>query len=273
MLRLKSEIGWWLITHRDHAHLAGAFAQHWGNATFRTPTPREHVLHAIHVHDDGWARRDADPSLTREGIPAAFSSNLVGKYSAFEEIDLADYLAVRERAVSELEQHDPYAALLVCLHTYNLLTDRADRSTIRTEQLPLLDEFLDRQRQRQDRLRTAIRTNPAFSSTDTGDERLLDNFRLLQACDNLSLLSCVAYDRPATLLHPLRTKDGAAVPIDVVALEPRTFRLVPYPFDTPEFTVDLPARHIEGDTFLSTENLRVSFATAPITELTITITA
>ena len=98
MLRLQSATGWWLITHPDHAHLAGAFAEHWGNATFRAPTPREHVLHAIHVHDEGWRARDAQPSITRAGIPAAFSRELVGAYSAFEEIDLADYLAVRERA-------------------------------------------------------------------------------------------------------------------------------------------------------------------------------
>jgi hypothetical protein len=42
--------------------------------------------------------RDAAPQITRQGKPSAFSTKLVGKYSAFEEIDLADYLAVRDRA-------------------------------------------------------------------------------------------------------------------------------------------------------------------------------
>ena len=46
-----------------------------------------------------WAARDRQPQITRQGKPSAFSVELVGKYSAFEEIDLADYLAVRERAV------------------------------------------------------------------------------------------------------------------------------------------------------------------------------
>jgi len=273
MIRLQSATGWWLITHPDHAHLAGEFAEHWGNATFRAPTPREHVLHAIHVHDDGWRARDAQPSLTRAGIPAAFSRELVGAYSAFEEIDLADYLAVRERAVSELEQHNEYAALLVSLHTYNLLTDRADRTTIKPEQLPLLDTFLERQRYRQDRLRAAIRNNPAIAPEHTTDEAILENFRLLQACDNLSLLSCVAYHRPATLLHPLTTTDGAAQEVEVLPVASRTFTLRPYPFDMPEFTVTLPARHVEGNTFASAEAFCEAFAAAPITELTITITA
>ena len=99
MLRLESETGWWLVTHVDHAHLAGAFAEKWGNDLFLAPEPREQVLRGVTVHDDGWAARDQQPQITRQGKPSAFSVELVGKYSAFEEIDLADYLAVRERAV------------------------------------------------------------------------------------------------------------------------------------------------------------------------------
>ena len=87
MLRMESETGWWLIRHPDHARLAGEFAAAWGNAQFRRPEPRDRVLHGISTHDDGWAARDAHPSITRQGKPAAFSTELVGKYSAFEEID------------------------------------------------------------------------------------------------------------------------------------------------------------------------------------------
>ena len=66
----------------------------------------------------------------RQGKPSAFSVELVGKYSAFEEIDLADYLAVRDRAVRLIAEEDAYAAILISMHTYSLLTDHADRSTI-----------------------------------------------------------------------------------------------------------------------------------------------
>ena len=103
------------------------------------------MLRGVTTHDDGWAARDQQPQITRQGKPSAFSVELVGKYSAFEEIDLADYLAVRERAVRMVAEEDPYAALLVSMHTYNLLTARADRTTIQPEQLPLLDAFLARQ--------------------------------------------------------------------------------------------------------------------------------
>jgi len=273
MLRLESESedGWWLITHPDHAHLAAVFASHWGNVRFPAPRPREHVLHGIHVHDDGWAARDAHPSITQQGKPSAFSHELVGKYSAFEEIDLADYLAVRESAVEKVEQRDPYAALLVSMHTYNLLTDRADRSTFAPNQLPLLDAFLDRQLLRQERLRTAIRLNPAFSPTETSDDAILNTFRLLQATDNLSLLSCVAYTQLSTLLHPFPTTDGSSTTITVQPLGPRRFRLDPYPFEQSEFTCTVPARHIAGKTFASNEELRARLAAAPIQSLAITV--
>src|ERR1700761_1661695 len=99
MLRLETETGWWLTTHVDHARLAGAFAEQWGNDLFRSPEPREQVLKGIARHDDGWMTRDNHPQITRAGKPSAFSTELVGKYSAFEEIDLADYLAVRNNAV------------------------------------------------------------------------------------------------------------------------------------------------------------------------------
>jgi len=273
MLRLETATGYWLITHPDHAHLAGAFAERWGNDLFASPQPHASVLHGIHVHDDGWAARDAHPSITRQGKPSAFSSELVGKYSAFEEIDLADYLAVRERAVAQVEATDPYAALLVSMHTQDLLTTRADRSTILPAQLPLLDAFLWRLSGIQHHLRNDIESGLQYSREDVTNETILNNFRLLQACDNLSLLSCVAYMQPATLLHPHPLTDGSYAEVAVLPIAPRHFRLSPYPFDTPTFTVTVPARHVEGRNFATSSELAEKFASAPVEQLEIAISA
>src|SRR5271167_1086580 len=163
MLRLETETGWWLVTHPDHARLAAAFAEKWGNEKFLPPEPRTNVLKAIARHDDGWTERDAFPQITRQGRPSGFSVELVGKYSAFEEIDLGDYLAVRDRAVRLIASEDPYAAVLISMHTYNLLTAHADRSTIAPAELPLLDEFLDEQKLFQDSLKQKIGTDPRFT--------------------------------------------------------------------------------------------------------------
>ena len=136
MLRAMDTTGWWLVRHPDHARLAGEFASHWGNRLFRAPEPRGDVLEGIRRHDDGWATRDASPVLTRQGKPSAFGADLVGKYTAFEEIDLPEYLGVRGRALEVVAAENAYAAILISMHTCNLLTAHADRSTIRPDQLP-----------------------------------------------------------------------------------------------------------------------------------------
>jgi Protein of unknown function (DUF3891) len=273
MLRLESPTGWWLTTHPDHARLAAAFAEHWGNDRFAPPEPRAHVLKAIAAHDDGWATRDAAPQITREGKPSAFSTELVGKYSAFEEIDLADYLVVRERAVKLIAESDPYAAILVSKHTYNLLTARADRSTIVPEQLPLLDAFLADQKALQETLFASIQEDAELRANEKSREWIDEHFRLLQACDNLSLLSCVDYQKAATLLHPLRRKDGGGESIVVESLGERYFCLTPYPLDVSPVTVQFPVRHVEGKIFANAEALQQQFANAEVTMLTVTVTA
>jgi Protein of unknown function (DUF3891) len=272
MLRMESETGWWLIRHPDHAELAGAFAAAWGNEIFRKPEPRPRVLFGIARHDDGWAARDAHPVITRQGKPSAFSIELVGKYSAFEEIDLEDYLAVRDRAVRMIAEKDAYAGLLIALHTYNLLTAHADRSTIALEGLVLLDAFLIRQRAYQDELCIAIRADESLTPLAKEERTITEHFRLLQACDNLSLLTCVAYDSPAHLLHPLPLNDGSTTEVRVLSIGARHFRLAPWPFAVPELEFRFPARHVEGKTFQSSQGLTESFIAAEEQKLTVTLT-
>jgi Protein of unknown function (DUF3891) len=271
MLRMESDTGWWLITHPDHARLAGDFAAAWGNGKFRKPEPRARVLKGISCHDDGWAVRDAHPSVTRQGKPSAFSTELVGKYSAFEEIDTADYLAVRDRAVRLIAAEDPYAGLLISMHTYNLLTAHADRSTIAPDGLTLLDAFLDRLRAYQDELRTSIAEDASLSDEAKTGQTILEHFRLLQACDNLSLLTCVAFGADADLLHPLPLNDGGTVEVQVRPVAPRHFRLSPWPFDEPELRFTFPARHVLGKQFATSDELRTAFALAPLEMLSVTL--
>jgi hypothetical protein len=273
MLRLETETGWWLVTHPDHARLAGAFAERWGNERFLPPEPRTHVLRGIACHDDGWAARDAAPQITRQGKPSAFSVELVGKYSAFEEIDLADYLAVRDRAVRLIATSDAYAAILISMHTYNLLTAHADRSTIAPAQLPLLDEFLEEQKNLQQTLRQQITAETRFPPEQTSESAILDHFRLLQATDNLSLLTCVDFRPPAHLLHPLPLRDGGYTQVQVRSAGARHFVLDPYPFAEPSLTFTFPARSVEGKTFSSSSQLQHRFNASPVEMLSVTVSA
>jgi Protein of unknown function (DUF3891) len=271
MLRLETETGWWLVSHPDHAQLAGAFAKRWGNDLFPRPEPRVNVMRGIARHDDGWAARDASPQITRQGKPSAFSVELVGKYSGFEEIDLPDYLAVRDSAVREIAAEDPYAALLISMHTYSLLHDHADRSTILPEQLPLLDRFLEQQKDFQKSLLRQIAVDAQFTQEQRSEKSILDHFRLLQAMDYLSLLTCVDFRRPAKLLHELPTRDGKRSPVEARSAGSRHFVLDPYPFDETLLTFRFPARHVKGKLFTSAKELQDAFKAAPVETLSVTV--
>ncbi len=273
MLRSKADGGWWLITHPDHAHLAGDFAKCWGNDLFPSPEPREHVLRGIYSHDDGWRARDARPVLTRQGYPAAFSMELVGKYAAFEDIDLSAYLAVRREAVQLMALEDPYAAILISMHTCNLLSERADRSSILEEELLSLDAFLAEQTTLQTKLRSqliaAALVPPAYLEPAT----LFRHFQLLQACDNLSLISCVDFDGQATLLHPFTTRDGMTTEIQVQRIGERIFRLSPYPFSQPQISLTHPARIAPKEIFTCAEDLHDSLSRAETVHLPVFVTS
>lgn len=273
MLRLETKDGWWLVTHPDHAYLAGDFASRWGNETFALPEPREHVLRGIYAHDDGWRARDAQPMVTKQGKPAAFSKELVGAYSAFEEIDLEAYLTVRRNAVNLMAEEDAYAAILISMHTYNLLSARADRSTINPEELPLLDAFLIEQLALQETLRERLVAESTLPDEMVSREKLRENFQLLQACDNLSLVSCVDFNGAATLLWPQRLRHGGTSEVQVHRTGERTFRLDPYPFAEQKITFRLKARFVEGATFASSEELAAKLAASSFEDLDVTVTA
>jgi len=262
MLRARTQEGWFLITHPEHARLAGEFATAWGNEQFRRPFPHPNTLLGIRRHDDGWAKRDLTPKVTREGRPSAFGIDLVGKYSAFEEIDLEDYLQVRGQAMEAVAAEDPYAAILISMHTYNLLTERADHSTLRPIDRPKMAAFLEGQKKRQEELRHACAQSGAFTSHDLLPATWVENFRLLQACDNLSLLSCVDYPGAANLLHPLPTNDGGTHEVTVHRLAEGTFRLAPWPMREPSVEVQVSGRRVTGEFFASESELAAAYAAA-----------
>ncbi len=150
------------------------------------------------------------PVITRQGTPAAFSVELVGKYSAFEDIDLPRYLAVRREAVQLMAAEDPYAAILISMHTYNCYRSAPTAVPIRADDLPSLDAFLVEQRNLQLSLRNQFIATDVLLPAHLEHSTLHRHFQLLQACDNLSLLSCVDFARtcdPAASVRNQRWRD------------------------------------------------------------------
>jgi hypothetical protein len=108
----------------------------------------------------------------------------------------------------------------------------------------LLDAFLVRQREYQSELRAAIATDSTLNRKERAEQTILEHFRLLQACDNLSLLACVAFCRRRICCIRCRSM-GAGVPRwKCMPIGPRHFRLEPWPFAKPEMSFGFPARHV-----------------------------
>ena len=87
-------------------------------------------------HDDGWAARDAHPvDHTRRASHRHFRSN---SWASIRRLRRSILQTISRCAIvpcASLRTKDPYAGLLISMHTYNLLTAHADRSTIAPEGL------------------------------------------------------------------------------------------------------------------------------------------
>ncbi|QTN34413.1 DUF3891 family protein [Akkermansiaceae bacterium] len=256
----------------DHARLAGTFASHWGNAKFTRPEPFAAILDGISRHDDAWAAPDASPNLTPAGEPAGFSKDLVGSYSAFENIDLAAYLEVRGAATEAVAADHPYAAVLVSMHTVNLLTEQADLSSLSENDRELHGRFVERQRERQQEL-IELANRDARLAPFTAAGTLNVAFRLLQACDSLSLVVCSRYPSPIKLRHAHPTTSGTDETILCTPLGNDRYKLAPYPFDMPSLTVEVPYREIKQTGEPCLEAFRSAYGNAKDSSFPVTLTA
>ena len=269
MIRIEEDDAWLLLTHPNHAALAGEFARHWKNPDFAPPEPFAHILDAVARHDDSWSKRDAEPLLTAEHNPSAFSSELVGTYDAFEEIDLDAYLGVRGAATEAAALRDPYAAVLISMHTVNLLTDQADLSTLTPSQAEIHKAFIENQKERQEQLKYKIRKQADLAPFAT-DAHFQRGFEFLQACDSFSLFVGVDYPNEGCLRHPQTQRDGSQSEIRFVPLGESRYALDPWPLDEKEVTFTVPYRRVTKSATTSLEDFQNAYAAAPDTPIQIT---
>ena len=259
MIRIETDRGWVLITHKDHARLAGKFAGLWDTERFSFPEPRRSTLFGIASHDDSWQKPDSRPTIAEDGTPSAFSKELVGAYDAFENMDLPSYLAVREMATEACADKDPFAARMISMHTVSLLTDHADLSTLSNEQRPIHAAFIENQLKRQQELTAASVGIPRLESF-ASEEHFQAAFELLQACDSLSLYCCVLFPEVRALQHGHKMQAvDHPVKISFTPVGPSTFALVPFPFAGDSVDIAIPCIRIVGKTFDSSEALQIAY--------------
>ncbi|WP_274651125.1 DUF3891 family protein [Paenibacillus humicola] len=213
-----------MIGQHDHAVLSGEIADRLVDGLFGGDAAQ--VRYAVRQHDRAWIRLDRTPVWNdREHRPFSFF-----------DYPLPPKLVLYRLGVDEVEEADAYAALLCSLH-YTSFID------IRSSDDPDCVEFTSLERERQDRIRSAI--------GDPDEKRVSQHLKLLQLCDNLSLY--VGMNEPGAEKrseHPWfrngvgKLADGKMR--EASWIDNETIRITPWLIES-DFTASLPLKRVSKD--------------------------
>ncbi|OLO40694.1 hypothetical protein BTR23_04240 [Alkalihalophilus pseudofirmus] len=153
-----------MIKQHDHAFLSGEVAKHFQSDLLSTIHFFEDLVFAAYEHDRSWIGLDDRPIWNDQtNTPYSFS-----------DFPLIPKLAFYKLGLDEIEKGNRYASLLCSLHYCSFFSSTSDKNSI---------HFLHEERRRQ--------TNIKEHLQDLNHELLLEHFRLLQFCDDVSLYICI----------------------------------------------------------------------------------
>jgi hypothetical protein len=262
----------WLIQQPHHAQVSGFLAAHWGGPNgFVRPgyypgatNParwRDEVVLGIAEHDNGWWEIEAMPRISeRDGLP-------VGVGEAAKPTEENEFTPWRSggferwsNGIRRIAGPHPYGALLISLHAYWLYAVAFDDLLPRESEFyrhfvfgaPEVasglvgDEaktraFLDEQAARQLELKARLTADPVMSQAIEPDH-LDAHFRLLQLMDSMSLFLALNDEDEHQLPGIPRSSWADRCTINWRRSDARSIVLDPYPFDTDELRVSMPAR-------------------------------
>ncbi|HEY7158300.1 MAG TPA: DUF3891 family protein [Gemmataceae bacterium] len=251
-----------LIRQTDHAVLAGVFAEHWGNAAFAVPFPRDPLIVAAVHHDDGWLLWEAAPRIdptTRR--PYSFTA-----------MPIVEHVDFYRHGIDRVLARDSYAGLLTVMHLAGLYQMRfgTDRQiparTLSADEEHMQRQLLDELQQQQNALRRDL-PRQGVPTAWLEERRLWCNYKLLQVFDRLSLYFCMAPPRPATLEPAPLDYDGGETQLTLRPVTERTVAITPYPFGRDPLPLTLRASVVPDRDYDSDDDFRAVFAAAPVVEL------
>ena len=163
MIVVEENGGLLLITQPDHARFAAQLLALWRRDELRRHPRRDRLIAAVREHDNGWRETDAAPRIDpATGRPWDFRA-LPGELRR----------ELWRRGVERFAEEDPYPALLIAEHSWQLHHDRRDD--------PAWAAYLDELAERRQDLLAACGLDAARLSAD---------YRWLELADALSLAVC-----------------------------------------------------------------------------------
>ena len=262
MIRREEGEHFLLIAQHDHALIAGELAEHFGNADFAPPEPREPALRGVRLHDCGWPTHDDQPTVNKDGKP-------LDVFETPREIALPVWTASVEKAAAA----DPYAGLLVSLHVLSLSVFASTQTSFEHEKFDLeqpadrfaVAKFQQREIERQDDLRVklGLRTEKAAlhkqpkEVAQKKEDQLTFNFRMLQAMDVISLAACCTKP-PSRQTQDVMPRPGAAPLRLNLSRRANDVLVHPWPFDQPQVVLMIPVCRIRAKAYASHDELRAA---------------
>jgi len=247
-----------VIRQTDHAVLSGFFARAWGNEIFKRPELFESFCLAAREHDNGWCDWELAPRMDpKTRVPYTFMS-----------IPTEEHIALYQQGIERLVKVDLYAALLVSLHCAGLY-DRT-RATIpgfsakyvKSSESKPVNDFLQRLKLQQLRLKVELRTNPATKSL-AEDKSLETNAGVLEALDRLSLYFCLNSFEDATIDNVPLHVSHETVDWELRALGGNGVSLAPYPFRKDPLSISILARRVPKRVYGDEVDFQRTLALAP----------
>jgi hypothetical protein len=247
-----------LIRQTDHAVLSGYFARELGNEIFARSEPDESFRLAATEHDNGWNEWELQPHID----PVTFLP------FTFMSLPTQQHMELYQRGIERIVKVDRYAGLLVSLHCAGLY-DRT-RATmpgfsakyVKSQEAPLVTDFVQRLRLQQLRLKVDLRGDPA--TKNFSDENWLQaNALRLEALDRLSLYFCLGPVEPATIDAVPSDYRGGEVDWDLQPEGNNAATLEPYPFRRDPLEISILARRIPRRRYADNLELQKVLAQAP----------
>jgi hypothetical protein len=247
-----------VIRQTDHAYLAGFFARELGNEAFPKPEPFPSFCLAAAEHDNGWQEWELAPAIDPKSFhPYTFMS-----------IPTAEHVAVYQRGIERAVKADLYAGLLVASHCMELY-DRAHATMpgysakyVRTEEQHTANDFVQRLRLQQLRLKVDLRANPEMKPY-TDEKVLKSNQGRLEALDRLSLYFCMGSMNDIAIEAVPVGDTGDEVDWELRSVGASDFTLAPYPFRRDPLEFAILARRIPKQRYTEDADLRKALAVAP----------
>jgi hypothetical protein len=217
-----------VVLQKDHSDLAAAFAQCFGNGRFSPLEPRELMEYLVRNHDRGWDSVDERIERNKE---TQLPYHLI-------ETPLDQLLETGPSSVRYNAAVHPYAGLLVAMHAWGLFNGRygmSDKIAVNMftgEDQKRASQMLDSLLKDQRELKIQCEKDEYLTPFLTED-RLMQNYKLLQFFDTLSLYfnqaAGIQGEKASFLNVPLDASQD--VSISLTPLGQKHYRLDPYPFE------------------------------------------